>query len=206
MMKTFECEKGFSYTVLLVSKKIPQDGMTLNSFLELVGERGMLITCMVLAAPFLIPISIPGTGVLVGIIVLIISLSIMVDKFYLVPDRLLNHEMSYKHLLKILNASIRMLTFLEKYMKPRLLIMTNKRFSNTANSVFLVLSSVLFIVPLPIPFTNTLPALGIFFLSAGILECDGYLILSGYLVVIITAIYFTVMSILGLELLYNFGF
>ena len=135
-MKTFECEKGFSYTVFMVSKKIPQDGITLNSFLELVGELGMLITCMVLAAPFLIPISIPGTGVLVGIIVLMISLSIMIDKFYLVPDRLLNHEMSYKHLLKILNASIKMLTFLEKYMKPRYLIMTNKRYSNTANNIF----------------------------------------------------------------------
>ncbi|MGB8233709.1 MAG: exopolysaccharide biosynthesis protein, partial [Methanobacterium sp.] len=53
------------------------------------------------------------------------------------------------------------------------------------------------------PLTDTLPAIGIFFLSAGILECDGYLILTGYLVVIFTAVYFTLITILGLKYLFN---
>ena len=110
----------------------------------------------------------------------------MVNKYYLVPDRLLNREMSYTNLVKVLNACIRILSFLEKYMKPRLKLMINKKFSSISNNIFLVMSSVLFIIPLPIPLTDTLPALGIFFLSAGILECDGYLILSGYFVVVIT--------------------
>ncbi len=203
LVKTFECEKGYSHTISRVSKHVPNDGMSLRAFLELVGDRGRLITCMVLAAPFLIPISIPGTGVLVGFIILIISLSIMLDKFYLVPESILNREMSYKNLIKVLNACFRMLNFLEKYMKPRLPEMTNKRFINTSNNIFLVISAILFIIPLPIPLTDTLPAFGIFFLSAGILECDGYLILSGYLIVIFTAIYFTVITILGLKYLFH---
>lgn len=206
MVKKYECEKEFSYTISQVSKKVPLDGMTLRSFLKLVGERGRLITCMVLAAPFLIPISIPGTGVVVGFIILIISLSLMFDKYYLVPERLLNSEMSHGNIIKVLNAGFRMLTYLERYMKPRLPIMTNKKFSNTSNNVFLVISSLFFILPLPIPLTDTLPAFGIFFLSAGILECDGYLILSGYLVVILTAVYFTLITILGLKFLFNYGF
>jgi hypothetical protein len=203
VVKTFECEKGYSHTISRVSRHIPSTGMTLRAFLELIGDRGRLITCMVLAAPFLIPISIPGTGVLVGFIILSISLSIMYDKFNIVPESILNREMSHKNLIKILNACFRMLNFLEKYMKPRLLDMTNKSFTNTSNNIFLVISSILFIIPLPIPLTDTLPAVGIFFLSAGILECDGYLILSGYLVVIFTAVYFTMITILGLKYLFN---
>jgi hypothetical protein len=206
VFKRFECKKGFSYTISQVSKKVPQEGMTLRSFLKLVGERGRLITCMVLAAPFLIPISIPGTGVVVGIIILIISTSILVDKYYLVPERLLNREMSYKNLIKVLNACFKMLIYLEKYMKPRLHVMTNRRIMSIANSVLLVFSSFLFIVPLPIPLTDTLPALGIFFLSAGMLECDGYIIMAGYVMVIITTIYFILMTILGLNYFFNFNF
>ena len=203
MVKISDCEKGYSYTITQISGRIPLEGMTLRELLELIGKRGRLITCMVLAAPFLIPISIPGTGVVVGFIILIISLSIMLNKYYLVPDILLNREMSYTNLVKVLNACIRILTFLEKYMKPRLKLMTNKKFSSISNNIFLVISSVLFIIPIPIPLTDTLPALGIFFLSAGILECDGYLILSGYFVVVITAIYFTLFTLVGLKIIFG---
>ena len=203
MVKTFECEKGYSYTITQISRKIPLEGMTLREFLELIGKRGRLITCMVLSAPFLIPISIPGTGVVVGFIILLISLSIMFNKYYFVPEILLNHEMSYTNLVKVLNACFRILSFLEKYMKPRLKLMTNKKFSSISNNIFLVASSILFIIPLPIPLTDTLPALGIFFLSAGILECDGYLILLGYFVVVITAIYFTIFIFLGLKIIFG---
>lgn len=203
MIKTFECEKGFSNTILKISKKIPNNGMTMSAFLNLLGDRGRLITCMVLAAPFLIPLSIPGTGFVIGIIILLISLSIILDRYYLVPKFLLKYEMSYKSLIKILDACYRMLNFLEKYMKPRLLVMTNKNSTRMFNNFFLVFCSILFITPLPIPLTDTLPACGIFFLSAGILECDGYLILFGYFMVIITAIYFLIITFIGLQILFH---
>jgi hypothetical protein len=200
---TFECEKGFSYTICRISKKIPNDGMTLRAFLNLLGDRGRLITCMVLAAPFLIPVSIPGTGVVIGIIILLTSLSIILERYYLVPEFLLKRKMSYKSLIKILDACFRMLNFLEKYMKPRLLGMTNKKSSRIFNNFFLVFCSILFITPLPIPLTDTLPAFGIFFLSTGILECDGYLILFGYFMVTITAIYFLIITFIGLKILFH---
>jgi hypothetical protein len=200
---TFECEKGFSYTICRISKKIPNDGMTLRAFLNLLDDRGRLITCMVLAAPFLIPVSIPGTGVVIGIIILLTSLSIILERYYLVPEFLLKRKMSYKSLIKILDACFRMLNFLEKYMKPRLLGMTNKKSSRIFNNFFLVFCSILFITPLPIPLTDTLPAFGIFFLSAGILECDGYLILFGYFMVTITAIYFLIITFIGLKILFH---
>ena len=74
---------------------------------------------MILAAPFLLPISIPGTGVVVGFIVLFISLSIMFDKIYLVPEILLKREMSHVNLIKILNATFKMLKYLESWMDKK---------------------------------------------------------------------------------------
>ena len=203
MVKTFECKKGFSYKIFRISKKIPNNGMTLRAFLNLMGERGRLIMCMVLAAPFLIPLSIPGTGVLIGSIILLTSLSIVLDRYYLIPRFLLKRKMSYKRLIKVLDTCYRILNFIEKYMKPRLLVMTNKKSSKIFNNFFLVLCSILFITPLPIPLTDTLPAFGIFSLSAGILECDGYLILFGYFIIVITAIYFSIVTLIGLKILFH---
>ena len=203
VVKRFECEKGFSFTICKISKKVPKDGMTLRAFLNLLGDRGRLITCMILAAPFLIPLSIPGTGFVIGIIILLTSLSIILDRYYLVPEFLLKREMSYKNLINILDACYRMLNFLEKYMKPRLPIMTNKKSIRMFNNFFLIFCSILFIAPLPIPLTDTLPAFGIFFLSAGILECDGFLILSGYFIVTITALYFIIITFIGLKILFH---
>ena len=34
VVKTFECEKGYSHTISRVSKHIPNDGMTLRAFLS----------------------------------------------------------------------------------------------------------------------------------------------------------------------------
>ncbi len=195
---TPDCCGCYSEMLSTIPKKINRDEITIKDFLELMGKSGGLITCMILAVPFLIPISIPGTGIIAGLVIFIISTSIIFDKRYLIPNRLMKRKMSKKNLIKILDATFRLLTYLEKYIKPRLLIMTNKAIMRKINSFFMIFSALLFMTPLPIPLTDTLPALCVFFLAAGTLECDGYLILAGYAVIIITTIYFASVILLGL--------
>jgi hypothetical protein len=183
----FEC---YSQELSRIYKKIPREEVTIRDFLDLMGEQGRLITCMVLSTPFLIPVSIPGTGILAGFIIFLISISIMFDRDYLIPNRFLNYKISRENLVKILNLSLRLLIRLENYMKPRLLIMTTKTSIRNVNRVLMIFSSMLFMLPLPIPLTDTLPASCVFFLAVGTLEHDGYMILVSYLAVLITLIYF----------------
>ena len=192
-----ECCGCYSDIIFNIPKKINNDEITIKDFLELMGKSGGLITCMIIATPFLIPISIPGTGIIAGMIIFIISVSILFDKRHLIPNRLMNYKMSKKNLVKILDALFSLLVRLEKYVKPRLLIMTNKTVIKKINSALIVFSAILFMTPLPIPLTDTLPALGVFFLAAGTLECDGYLILAGYAAIIITTVYFVSVILLG---------
>lgn len=195
--ETLNCCGCYSDILSSMPQKITRDEITLKDFLELMGKSGGLITCMVLAVPFLIPISIPGTGIIAGLVIFIISTSIMLDKRYLIPTRLLNRKMSKKNLIKVLDATFRLLIYLEKYIKPRFLTMTNKSIMRKINSFLMIFSALLFMTPLPIPLTDTLPALCVFFLAAGTLECDGYLILAGYGVIIITTLYFASVILLG---------
>jgi hypothetical protein len=67
------------------------------------------------------------------------------------------------------------------------------------NSAVMITSSFLLMLPLPIPLTDFLPAYSILFLSIGSIERDGYLIITGYSVAIITVIYFSLILLLGLS-------
>ena len=195
--ETLDCCGCYSDVLSSIPQKITSDEITFKSFLELMGKSGGLITCMVLAVPFLIPLSIPGTGIIAGLAIFIISISITFEKRYLIPNSLLNRKMSKKNLIKVLDATFRLLTYLEKYIKPRFLIITNRTIMGKINSSLMIFSALLFMTPLPIPLTDTLPALCVFFLAAGTLECDGYLILAAYATITITTIYFASVILLG---------
>jgi hypothetical protein len=57
--------------------------------------------------------------------------------------------------------------------------------------ICLAWNALLMSLPLPIPFTNLLPAYTILFLEIGLLESDGLFILFGYAMATATTIFFT---------------
>ncbi|MDI6723143.1 MAG: exopolysaccharide biosynthesis protein [Methanobacterium sp.] len=189
-----QCE--FSRVLPEIYKKVPEGDITLKEFLKLMGDQGKLIISMLLAAPFLIPIYIPGTGIIAGLIIFTLIISIIFNRD-LIPNRFQKKKISHKNLIKALDISSRVFNYIERFVKPRLLVMTTGLITPKVNKFFLLLSTLLFMFPLPVPLTNTLPAFGVFLLAAGTLECDGYLILAGYGAVIITIIYFGSVILLG---------
>ncbi|MGB9937845.1 MAG: exopolysaccharide biosynthesis protein [Methanobacterium sp.] len=195
--------KCYSEVLPEIYNKLPKDYITLREFLDLMGEPGKLILSLLLASPFLIPISIPGTGVIAGLIIFSLSISLIFNR-NLIPDRFMKIRISNEHLIKALNITSRVFSFLERFIKPRLLVMTSSRLTYL-NKLFLLTSTLLFMFPLPVPLTDTLPALCVFLLAAGILERDGYLILAGYSVVILNILYFTSIVLLGLLGISYFG-
>jgi hypothetical protein len=52
-------------------------------------------------------------------------------------------------------------------------------------------------VPLPLPLSNALPAYGVVFLAIGSLERDGYAVLAGYVMVLLTLVYFAIVGVVG---------
>jgi len=65
------------------------------------------------------------------------------------------------------------------------------------NGILLVLSALLLMIPLPLPFSNTLPAYGILLLATGSLERDGYVVIAGYLMVLLSIAYLSVVAVMG---------
>lgn len=191
--KSNEC---FSISLEDISAKIPSEGITIRDFLDMMGNRGGLIICLILATPFLIPVSIPGSSIPFGLGIMFIGISRIFNR-YLIPKPIMDYKLPRDTLLKILNGTMNVLGRLEKYIKPRFLILSNGPTMYRLNLSLMVFTSFLLMLPLPVPLTDSLPGYSIFFLVLGILEYDGYFVLAGYLMVSITTIYFSLIFLFG---------
>lgn len=181
-----------------ISGEIPPEGITFKEFLKLIGDHGILLSCAVLVAPFLIPVSIPGSSLPFGLAIALLNISLLLGGRNLLPGPVMNYQVSQESMIRILNGMKRILSGLERFSNPRFMVMTSTLTIKHFNSVIIIWCAFLLMLPLPIPLTDSLPAYSILFLAVGSLERDGYLILAGYVTAVLTSVYFGLMILLGL--------
>jgi hypothetical protein len=185
-----------SEIVSKISSQIPVEGINFKEFLELIGEQGGLISCLILVAPFLFPVSIPGSSLPFGLAIILINIGIITKTHPLLPKRVMDYKISQNTMITLLNGINRVLHGLEKFIKPRFTFLTRKPMDH-GNNVVMIFCAFLLMLPLPVPLTDFLPAYSILFLTLGSIESDGYLVLAGYSVAIVTTIYFILIALLG---------
>ncbi|MEN4006788.1 MAG: exopolysaccharide biosynthesis protein [Methanobacteriaceae archaeon] len=198
MSETVKSSIFFSEVLSQISNGDFPDYIILEELLEITGNRGRFISCMILVTPFLIPVSIPGSSIPFGIAIMFIGMNIIFNRF-LIPQRVLKYKIPRNTAINILKGSITVLKKFERVFKPRAQILTDKHSMNVINGILLVFSAFLLMLPLPIPLTDSLPAYSIFLLSASVIESDGYFIMISYVLIIITALYFGLMIYIGFE-------
>jgi hypothetical protein len=156
-----------------VIRTMPAEGLTLQGLLDRLGDRGLLILCMVLTMPFLLPVSIPGSSIPFGVLIALIAVG------------LVTHRAPW------------LFARLERLIHPRLWPLTHGATVGRFNGILLGLTGLLMMAPLPLPLSNTLPAYGVLFLALGSVEHDGYVVLAGYLMVLLTVGYFSAVGVVG---------
>ena len=185
-------EDSLSEKFKKIINKIPDKNLTLSEIVDLLGDDGLLLFAALLSVIFLIPVSIPGFSTVFGGIIFFIGLSHLINQRFWLPKRIKNKSLAAEKLRTTLNTGLKWFHFLEKISKPhRLNILINNRIASKINGLMILFGSVLLMLPFGLmPFSNTLPALIIFFLSIGIIQKDGIIILLGYFSVLGAFIYF----------------
>ena len=190
-------EKPVSTVLSEIILAMPAEGLTLRTLLEWLGERGLLIFCMVLTIPFLLPVSIPGTSTPFGLLIALNAVGLAMHKPPWLPNRLMNRHIATHQLVPMLAKGVQLFARLERLIRPRLLPLTHGATIGRLNVMLLGFSGLLLTAPLPLPFSNTLPAYGVLLLAMGSLERDGYAVLAGYVMVLLTLGYFATVGVLG---------
>lgn len=195
----FELEdKSCSQVLFDLLQTAPADGMTVRALIHALGERGLLMACMLFAMPSLLPIPIPGMSVPQGLIITLIGLGVVMNRAPLLPERLLEYRLPHKTLFLILEKGVRLFHRIERLSYPRLLGMTHG-WVHALNGVLLVGGAIILSLPLPIPFSNVLPAYGILFTAFGTLQRDGWLVIAGYGMYLLTLAYLGLVFAFGMS-------
>jgi hypothetical protein len=186
--------KPLSETLGSVASSITGSSVTLRQLFAMIGEQGLLLFCILLIIPFLLPVSIPGVSTVFGAVIILISIGVTLNRVPWLPARLMDREFDAAQLVPALQKGAQMLTRVDRIIRPRLRALTEGSVINRINGLALLLGGILLIFPFGlIPFSNTLPALAILFLSVGILQRDGVFILLGYVMLVVTIVYFSVL-------------
>jgi hypothetical protein len=149
--------------------------------------RGFAMFILLLAAPFLVPA--PGLSTPFGIAIAFLGLRIAFGLKPVLPQFVLRASIKYATLEKIITRVAGFLERIEKRIRPRMHFFQDYPWMLNLIGVGIVSGGFILALPLPIPFSNGLPAVSIMLLAAGMMERDGLLVLCGHLTGLLSWLY-----------------
>ncbi|MFY9270418.1 MAG: exopolysaccharide biosynthesis protein [Candidatus Manganitrophaceae bacterium] len=180
-----------------ILKEADGKGVTIGRIIDILHGRGFDVLVILLSLPFSTPIPLPGLSTPFGMILMFFGLRIALRKHPWLPQRLLRIEISFPTLTRIIHGALAVATRLEKILHPRLRFFKDWPSFNFLNGMAILTSAFVLALPLPIPFTNTLPAWSIILMAAGMMENDGAVIMGGYLMAGLTWVYLVSLAWFG---------
>jgi len=154
--------------------------VTLREVVGRLGGRGYSLLVILLSLPFITPIPLPGLSTPFGLAIALIALRLSLGQRPLLPHRLQRKSLPPGFLTRMLRVSGGVIRFMEKFLRPRMAILTHSAGMRQLHAFVMFLAACSLLLPLPIPFSNTFPAWVVLLMAGGLLERDGVFILAAY--------------------------
>ncbi len=152
--------------------------VTLGELLKLAGDRTFGFLLVVLSLPSALPIPAPGYSTPLGLLILLLAVQMLWGRHEpWLPFR--ERSLKLSTVQGILKAGLPWLRRLEKVARPRWSVVCETELGRFVLAIAVSLMAISMI--LPIPGTNTLPAMGVFVVGFGLLEKDGVISILGLL-------------------------
>ncbi|MEE3323808.1 MAG: exopolysaccharide biosynthesis protein [Methanosphaera sp.] len=183
-----------------IQEELPDENISLKELINVMSGEGLQFMIIILIAPFLIPASIPGSSTPFGILIILLEIAYLNNKSLYIPDFIGKYEISKENVLKLFDIIKKALGYVEKISNPRGKL-SSKKYVLKINAVVNIILAFLLFLPLPIPFTDFVPATSMLLLAVSTLEHDSYLMILGYVAAILTVIYFSSVGYVGIEII-----
>lgn len=166
--------------------KDPNAPVTLNEILEIAGERTFGFLFVLLSLPSALPIPAPGYSTPFGVVMFLLALQLIAGSEQpWLPEQFRKKGFERKQIQGLLRKGIPWLQKIELVAKPRLTPVCTSRIGRTILGCAIALMSISMMIPIPL--TNTLPAIGIFVTGFGLLDDDGAISLAGLTICAVSA-------------------
>lgn len=152
--------------------------ITLTEILQLAGERVFGFLFVILALPSALPLPAPGYSTPFGFVLFLLALQLISGrKLPWLPAKISHHPMELNQVQGVIKAGLPWLRRIEMITRPRLSYICTSLPGRVTMGIAIALMGISMMIP--IPGTNTLPAMGIFVTGFGLIEDDGAISLGG---------------------------
>jgi len=158
-----------------------EEKVTLSEILTLAGERIFGFLFLILSLPSALPVPAPGYSIPFGILIFLLAIQLIAGaQTPWLPKKMMNGSMSLETVQKFVKMGIPWLKRIEALTKPRLSYVCTSFVGRSIIGVSIALMAISMMIP--IPGTNTLPAMGVFVTAFGLQEDDGLITLAGLMI------------------------
>lgn len=169
---------SLSSLLLSFAENFSNERVRARDITESLGQRSFGFILLIFALPNSLPIiGIPGVSTITGLPMLFVAVQMALghQRVYL-PHWIADSSLPTASFQALIRKVCPWLRRIEKLMKPRIAILTQGSAERWLGAFCVLLA---FLLALPIPLGNLLPALGILFIALGLIERDGVCVLVG---------------------------
>jgi hypothetical protein len=157
-----------------------QNGPSIGELTDAVGEKGFGLLLVLLSLPSALPVPAPGYSTPFGIVIALIALQMLMGRQTVwLPARLQRIRIKPSMARKMSGGATKFLRTVEHLIRPRQQWI-RAQFGQSSLAIVILIMACLMM--LPIPLTNTLPAMVIFLIGVGLSEDDGLLAIAAFAV------------------------
>jgi hypothetical protein len=186
-----------SEELVALEKKSREQSINLGDVIFLLDERAHTFLLLLLSLPFVQPIPLPGLSTPFGVAIALLGISFLVGQKPWMPRRLLKTQLPEIFLAPALEGMRRLARIMEVLLRPRMLFLATNPTMQRLEGVCILVCGVLLSLPLPIPFSNMLPAITVITFACSTLGKDGLFYTGGIFCFAITVAFFAVIGFGG---------
>ena len=155
-----------------------EHGISISEITRAVGEKGFGLLLIVLSLPSALPVPAPGYSTPFGVVMALIALQMICGrKAIWLPQGLGTIRIKPKLAKTMLATVSKFLSKIERCIRPRQKWIRGRTGQASLALVVLIMACLMM---LPIPLTNTFPAMVIFMIGVGLSEKDGLLAIGAF--------------------------
>ncbi len=165
-------------------------GVTLRRVVDILGEECHAVLLLFLSLPYIVPIPVPGLSTPGGILIVVVAIMLYLHRPPWIPKRYENLTISTKTVLRVSEMAEKIWRKISHLVKERWVFFHDQSIFRSINLCIFILNAFLLALPLPIPFTNSVPGIAIVLCALGHVEKDGLCILLSYLWTVVVVCFF----------------
>jgi hypothetical protein len=194
---THTLQSRLSTDLEALHSRMKDQSLTLGELKQALKGRGSAMLLVLLALPFCF-VAIPGLSMPFGVAICCIGARMVIGGEPWLPRFVMHRRLSTARSNQLLTAAIKVARMLESFVRPRLAFLHAGPTMLRLIGLGVVIASLGLMLPLPIPFSNSIPAWAVVLLAIGMMEKDGLCVLLGHLTVVATWVFIGLTSMFAI--------